>query len=127
MGNDGCLIGCDHCTGNMTDGGIAGCNPNKPMMEPTLPKHFWSWPDTSGLPGKLSCGGMLGKDISDPLKYHPWRAPGFAPVESPCGLAGGFYKPINGFPGNGGYPPVGVQHGFDGRHMPGPVTLWPQG
>jgi hypothetical protein len=107
---------------------MGGCDRSKPMMQPTLAKKYWSWPDTSySGPGVKGSCGMMAADKVDPFAFHPWRAPGFAPVESPCGLAGGYYKPVNGFPGNGGYPPIGMQHGFDGRHMPGPTTIWPQG
>lgn len=126
--NDGCLIGCDRCDGSVKTQGSTGCQfPTQPI-QPTLPKTFWSWPDTTSTPLHRhgTCGDSPTGD--DPFKFHPWRAPGFAPVESPCGLAGGFYKPVNGFPGNGGYPPAGVQHGFDGRNMP-PVQqmVWPAG
>lgn len=61
-------------------------------------------------------------------KSNPWRAPGYAPVESPCGLAGGWYT--QGAPGNGGYPPTGIKQGRDGRTMPMPVgvhTTWKAG
>merc|ERR1719262_1355807 len=94
-------------------------------MEPTLPEAFRSWPDERYFrPG----GHGHGQPGADATKYNPWRAPGYAPVESPCGLAGGFYTAKNGFPGNGGYPPVGVQQGFDGRDLPQSVrTIWPAG
>lgn len=125
--NDGCMIGCSRCDGNATTQGRTGCNSSGPM-EPTLPDRFRSWPDESLTPrGRYgSCGHSAGS--IDGMKYHPWRAPGFAPVESPCGLAGGYYTPTNGFPGNGGYPPAGVQHGMDGRHVPESVrSVWPKG
>merc|ERR1719321_1413049 len=58
---------------------------------------------------------------------NPWRAPGFAPVASPCGLAGGG-KTYH--PSNGNEPPVGVAQGLDGRDlpkMPGVDTRWAAG
>lgn len=37
-------------------------------------------------------------DINDPYKRidHPWRAPGTAPIDSPCGVAGGNFKGCQG-------------------------------
>jgi hypothetical protein len=119
--NDGCRIGCDRCTGNASDQGMGGCikELNQPM-EPTLPEKFRSYPDDTF----VSNGTVL----RNMTKYNPWRAPGYAPVESPCGLAGGYYTAKNGFPGNAGYPPVGVQQGFDGRHLPESFrTIWEAG
>lgn len=126
--NDGCMIGCNRCDGNARTQGKTGCNSSQPM-EPTLPDRFRSWPDeTMPHPARHGSCGHVTESTDDFMKYHPWRAPGFAPVESSCGLAGGYYTPMNGFPGNGGYPPKGVQHGMDGRHMPESVrTLWSRG
>lgn len=64
--------------------------------------------------------------LGDIYKHNPWRAPGFAPVESPCGLAGGWYgKPD--IP-NGGIPPSGLKRGFDGRNLSKVTpTEWPAG
>jgi len=69
-------------------------------------------------------GDILGLD---PLKYTPWRSPGFAPVFSPCGIAGGGAKYV---PGNGAIPPKGIEQGFDGKDMPvleDVETVWPKG
>merc|ERR1719492_607713 len=56
----------------------------------------------------------------------PWRAPGHAPVMSPCGLAGGWFTP---HPMNGGIAPPGVKQGKDGRDddATGPKTTWAAG
>jgi hypothetical protein len=40
----------------------------------------------------------------DWTKYHPWRAPGYAPVESSCGMAGAYWDYGDD---NGGGVPVG--------------------
>jgi len=92
-------------------------------MEPTLPEEFRSWPDERFF--RHGGSHKHGQQGADSMKYNPWRAPGYAPVESPCGLAGGYSKPIRG---NGGYPPAGVEAGFDGRLMPeSPKSIWPAG
>merc|ERR1719215_661432 len=67
-------------------------------------------------------GGVL-----DWTKYNPWRSPGFAPILSPCGMAGGgpTYHPENG-----ALPPKGIPQGMDGRELPeldGVNTVWPRG
>jgi len=54
--------------------------------------------------------------VIDFTRHNPWRAPGHAPIESACGIAGGWYK--EGAAGNGGVPPRGIEQGFDGRNMP---------
>lgn len=77
----GCYIGCDHCSclnkemyptpqedGNCT-------NPS----EPTLPLKARSWNPRNKSPK------------GDFTKYNPWRSPGKAPVQNPCGVASGFH------------------------------------
>jgi len=62
----------------------------------------------------------------DWMKLTPWRAPGFAPVQSPCGLAAGWYTP--GVRGNGAYIPAGSHLGQDGRDLPiTHSTVWQAG
>lgn len=61
----------------------------------------------------------------DFTKDNPWRSPGYAPVGSPCGLAGGGSVR---HPGNGASAPKGVTQGADGRELPeGAKTQWAQG
>jgi len=112
--NQGCTIGCDHCTGD--DCGGVGCCKSK--MEPTLDPKLRTYNDvkiTPIIPHKF-----------DVYKHNPWRAPGHAPIESPCGIAGGWYK--QGKPGNGGIPPKGIPQGFDGRKLnTTTVTKWAAG
>merc|ERR1719453_1770932 len=43
------------------------------------------------------------------MKHHPWRYPGSAPVEDPCGIAGGWFT--QGEQGNGGDAPPGIPQG----------------
>lgn len=115
--NDGCLIGCAKCDWNMTTAGMGGCGEQGPI-KPTLPLKYLTYPNMTGWP----------KNYSDALLSYPWRAPGTAPVESSCGLAGGYYWSKLPFPGNGNYPPQGVQFGMDGRDMPESIkTEWQQG
>jgi hypothetical protein len=56
------------------------CSLSKPYcakpMEPTLPEQFRTW--NMGNPSVYG----------DWTKYHPWRAPGYAPVADSCGRAG---------------------------------------
>ena len=46
--------------------------------EPTLPEEMRSWTDI-----------VIGGFHVDYTKTNPWRAPGSAPIYSPCGVAGG--------------------------------------
>jgi len=103
--NQGCSIGCSKCTGN-----TSGCTS---PMEPTNNDMKYR-----------TYQNYQGQDIT---RTNPWRAPGFSPIESPCGLAGGWYTP--GKPGNGGIPPRGVKQGFDGRKWPAtePRYKWKKG
>ena len=45
----------------------------------------------------MNMDAVEGSD-SDPYRFNPWRAPGHAPVDDPCGRAGGKFKqkPIGG-------------------------------
>lgn len=96
------------------DGTQFEANPCKTPMEPTVTDPMartWKYE-----------GGVL-----DWTKYNPWRSPGFAPILSPCGMAGGgpTYHPENG-----ALPPKGIPQGMDGRDLPEldtVETLWPQG
>jgi len=99
--NQGCSIGCPNATGNGTVfPAVPDCNnPDDPTIARfnttlrtvfTIPELDWT-------------------------KWHPWRKPGSAPIEDPCGLAGGWYTP--GQAGNGGEAPPGVPQGFHGTHV----------
>eukprot|EP00658_Telonema_sp_P-2_P044223 TRINITY_DN32077_c0_g1_i2.p1 TRINITY_DN32077_c0_g1~~TRINITY_DN32077_c0_g1_i2.p1 ORF type:complete len:278 (+),score=35.95 TRINITY_DN32077_c0_g1_i2:96-929(+) len=55
---------------------------------PTLPKRLWTMNRAAE---ELS--------VNDTFRYHPWRAPGSAPVEDGCGMAGGT-TPAHAGPGH---------------------------
>merc|ERR1719436_397637 len=110
--NQGCSIGCPNATGKGT------VYPDKPdcknPAEPTLnDKRLRTW----------NLNNLLG----DYTKHHPWRYPGSAPVEDPCGLAGGWYT--KGQAGNGGEAPPGIPQGAHGKTYPKLLeqTVWVAG
>merc|ERR1711907_188896 len=100
--NQGCSIGCHKCMTEIDpqwsehDSGTGGnhgkiglltryCNASfnskgapDPLMNATLPRHAWT----------LNMGAVEGSK-EDVYRYNPWRAPGYAPVVDPCGMAGG--------------------------------------
>jgi hypothetical protein len=57
--------------------GAPNCEGWKPA-EPTLPEKYRTW--NIGNPSPMG----------DFTKYHPWRAPGFAPTSDPCGMGGAY-------------------------------------
>lgn len=88
-----------------------------PQMEPTLPKRLWTVNrDANEDPG------------ADLFRYHPWRAPGFAPVVDVCGVAGG--GPTAG-PGAGVFTKTQwAQQGDHGSRVLPPLptsTVWAAG
>lgn len=101
--NEGCTIGCKSCSkdcGHVKSAFGFCC---KEQMEPTLNgKHLRTFQNLLGV-----------ADVA--MRYNPWRAPGFAPVFDPCGLAGGM------LPGEAGVlnpPPPGVDQGSRGQDLP---------
>ena len=116
--NDGCFIGCPECSSTVpncsqhtrvTDGKGAGiCDRvvkphcEKPtLMEPTLPEELRTW--------NIGNPSVYG----DWTKYHPWRAPGSAPVSDPCGSAGANWQ-VSG----GGETPIGAKRMDRGSLLP---------
>eukprot|EP00935_MAST-01C_sp_MAST-1C-sp1_P002395 g2395.t1 len=101
--SEGCYIGCPNCTSREPKTGNRYNTPNceKPA-EPTLPLKYRTWNIKN-----LSARG-------DFTRYHPWRAPGRAPVADPCGIAGGYGNYTFG----GGETPVGAKHGALGSKLP---------
>ncbi len=103
--NQGCTIGCPNCTG----AGIVWVD--KPLCskgaEPTIAFEEKQY-RTVGLRSMYK--------LNDFTKHHPWRFPGSAPVEDPCGLAGGWYTtsllPWKAM--NGGIAPNTVPYGTRG-------------
>lgn len=90
-------------------------------MKPTiLDKRLMTW-NRGNLPR------FIPGTILDLTRHTPWRSPGFAPVFSPCGIAGGGALR---HPTNGALAPASIKQGFDGRDMPpleGVETTWPAG
>jgi len=75
------MIGCPTCQANLDHKGCGGelcCTAEDGLMEPTNNDPEFRTYDPYG-------------ESSDPdrYKYNPWRAPGKAPVNDPCGLASG--------------------------------------
>jgi len=107
--SQGCQPGCSACS-DKTSGDT--CSEPGGTMKPTLnDKKLRTYTNIFG--------------IIDATKHNPWRAPGYSPVFSPCGLAGGG---TNAHEENGAKAPPGVKQGLDGRDMKeGPRTQWPQG
>ena len=84
--SQGCFIGCANCTGTdiqpdglgpQTDGPHANCTlSNRPAgatYMPTLPKRLWTMNRAA-----------VELSVNDTYRFHPWRAPGSAPVEVNC-------------------------------------------
>lgn len=84
--SQGCTVGCkkcdgqgqrypswDHCPGTPSP----AKNPNY------LPKKYWT-ANHNATPGSMD----------DIWRFHPWRAPGHAPVWDACGMAGGTTKEV---------------------------------
>lgn len=116
--NQGCQPGCSKCTDQA--GGPAHPNSMSPdmcsepngTMEPTLmDKNLRTYQDTA--------------TQGDWTKRNPWRAPGYSPVFSPCGLAGGGATPgdwtsesLAEHIRSGAVTPPFIKRGFDGRDLP---------
>merc|ERR1711988_1738430 len=64
----------------------------------------------------IDCAGMALKGFFENVEHrNPWRAPGSAPVENPCGLNGGGYMP--GPHGTGGEAFFGFLQGWKGTEV----------
>uniref|UniRef100_A0A7S4B7Q2 Chitin-binding type-4 domain-containing protein n=1 Tax=Chrysotila carterae TaxID=13221 RepID=A0A7S4B7Q2_CHRCT len=73
----GCSIGCPACD-NVTQHSMGKSLCAAPAAHPTLPK--WAW--------TMNRWAVEGS-VNDTYRFHPWRAPGTAPVADACGMAGG--------------------------------------
>jgi len=76
--SQGCTIGCDKCDGDGARFPNYDHCPGK-SIKPTLNDPKWRTINQAAEPGTEA----------DFTKYHPWRAPGRAPVFDACGMAGG--------------------------------------
>lgn len=81
----GCHIGCPSCSLEGKDlYPSPHCTEAEGLMEPTNnDPEFRTWDPH----GQSAC--------SDFTKYNPWRAPGKAPVQDPCGVASGMKAPAS--------------------------------
>ena len=136
--SQGCFIGCAECSGtNIEPNGMReqnetnttartctrGYPPAGASFMPTLPKRLWTM--------NLAAGE---DSIADIYRYHPWRAPGSAPVADCCGKAGGTNSTFAG-PGHAQFTPVvvnstGARLGDLGSRVlpPGaPTATWAMG
>jgi hypothetical protein len=106
--SQGCQPGCSVCTDKFSGD---TCSEPGGTMAPTInDEHLRTWKDAYGY---------------DFTKRNPWRAPGYSPVFSPCGIAGGGNI---SHPGNGAIAVNGATQGADGRDLPeGPKTQWALG
>jgi hypothetical protein len=101
--SEGCYIGCPNCTLKDPATGNRYNHPNcEHPAEASLPQYARTW-NVQNL-----------SKMGDWTRYHPWRAPGRAPVADPCGLAGGY---ITETPG-GGETPTGAKQGDLGSKLP---------
>lgn len=76
--SQGCTIGCDNCTGIGSHSSVSLCADPKNGGKATLPKSAWT----------MNRGAREGS-VNDTYRFNPWRAPGAAPVNDVCGMAGG--------------------------------------
>jgi len=101
--SQGCTIGCKHCDGTPTkQKDLCGLGFNYTISDPT--KRTFNRATTAGTD-------------KDWTRYHPWRAPGSAPILNPCGVAGGTH--------NGDYNTDGAMYPGDwdsGASHRGPIT-----
>ena len=80
-GNGSIVHGSGMTSGTVTSRGAPYVPVHKSPMEPTV---------TS--PGLRTMAPLNGTGPDDAYRYNPWRAPGFAPVVDPCGMAGGRHR-----------------------------------
>ena len=105
--SQGCVIGCVACSGdgiephglpqrNATNGCKGGNTAGGGTAQPTLPKRLWTMNRRA-----------VEDSPSDVFRFHPWRAPGSAPVEDACGMSGGTTA-ANAGPGEAVFSPESV-------------------
>lgn len=117
----GTNIGCQNASGLPTAVGLAE-GMLHPCQKPTM-----RWRDQEL--GTYNLKGHFLHPMSrvDWTRETPWRAPGSAPMEDPCGLAGGWYT--EGKPLDGARPPFGIPQGKKGSELPKLLkeTIWVAG
>jgi hypothetical protein len=120
--SQGCQPGCASCSDRVQSAVLPTdvhdtCSEPGATMAPTLDERLRTYANSTA---------------GDWTRWNPWRAPGAAPVASPCGVAGGGGTPggwmsdslTEHFRAGAATPPF-VRRGFDGRDVPeGPKTKW---
>lgn len=115
--NNGAFIGCPKATGTDNDQGTCPhpAQPTNPYQDPTYGTIFvdkWKY----CLKNPLECMAVLWKGMFHDVEHrNPWRYPGSAPVENPCGLNGGGFMP--GPDGTGGEAFFGFKQGHKGTEV----------
>mmetsp|Transcript_16723 Transcript_16723/g.26586 ORF Transcript_16723/g.26586 Transcript_16723/m.26586 type:complete len:477 (+) Transcript_16723:42-1472(+) len=116
--NNGAFIGCPKATGTDSVSKESCPNPAKPTIPFGDPKYgtiFYNKIEYC-IKHPVDCAGMLVKGFFEDVENrNPWRYPGSAPVENPCGLNGGGYFP--GPHGTGGEAFFGFQQGWKGTEV----------
>jgi hypothetical protein len=116
--NNGAFIGCPKATGGSLPENCP--NPAKPTI-PYGDKQFGTiFVDTTAYcldpRNWVDCVGMKVEGFFDNMEQrNPWRYPGSAPVENPCGLNGGGY--FSGPHGTGGEAFFGFKQGWKGTEV----------
>jgi len=116
--NNGAFIGCPKATGRADVTKKECPNPAKPTIPFGDKKYGTIFYDkwTYCLKNPVDCAGMWIKGFFEDVEQRvPWRAPGSAPVENPCGLNGGGY--VNGPHGTGGRAFFGFHQGHKGTEV----------
>jgi len=114
--NNGAFIGCPYADGKDTPENCPHpASPTIPWQDPYLGTMFGDLTQIC-LEHPIDCAGMLAKGYFKDIKErNPWRYPGSAPVENPCGLNGGGYYP--GPTGTGGEAFFGYPQGWKGTEV----------
>merc|ERR1712151_1270918 len=116
--NNGAFIGCDKASGTDHVSSEDCPNPAKPTIPFGHPQFGTIFYDKAKvcLENPLECAGMWYKGFFEDVEQrNPWRYPGSAPVENPCGLNGGGYYP--GPTGTGGEAFFGFLQGWKGTEV----------
>lgn len=129
--NQGCQPGCSACTDKVGKGGMAIAPANESVDTCSEPGGTMS-PTLNDIRLRTYRDSLSNGDWT---KHNPWRSPGFSPVFSPCGLAGGGATPgdwnsesLQEHIRAGTTTPPFIKRGWDGRDLPeGPKTKWEQG
>jgi len=116
--NNGAFIGCPKATGTDTVSDSECPHPAEPTIPWQDPKYGTIFADvtTYCVQNPAECAVAWWKGFFTNLeKRNPWRYPGSAPVENPCGLNGGGY--VSGPTGTGGEAFFGFQQGWKGTEV----------